>query len=193
MRTPLDQYPTPEWQTKALLRRVPITGTVLEPCSGDRYLSKVIARTIERPVITNDIDPKYDANHHLDATLPFLWSAVGNVDWVVTNPPFNVAMEILQRSYECARLGVAFLLRLSFLEPTEESKRGDVTYPERSEWLAAHPPAKLIVLPRWKYNAESKGTDSCTTAWMVWHTGREFHYTKPLEVVSKREMRELMR
>jgi hypothetical protein len=55
------------------------------------------------------------------------------------------------------------LLRLSWLEPTAN----------RKEFLAYYPPDLLIVLPRTRYNPNSRSVDSVTTAWMVWYTLRE--------------------
>jgi hypothetical protein len=49
------------------------------------------------------------------------------------------------------------LLRLSYLEPTED----------RGAWLNSHPPTDLIVLPRISFTGNGK-TDSVTCAWIVW-------------------------
>ena len=83
-----------------------------------------------------------------------------NFNWVVSNPPFNQAFEILQRAFE-TEANIAFLLRLSFLEPTFQ----------RQEFLAKHPPTKLIVLPRFSFTADGK-TDSVTCAWMIWERNK---------------------
>jgi len=37
-------------------------------------------------------------------------------DWVITNPPFNLAEEFIIRSLKIARLGVAMLTRTVFIE-----------------------------------------------------------------------------
>jgi len=162
-RRPLDFYETPEWQTVALLDRIPIRGSVLEPCVGDGAIANVLksrwpmASASESCLITNDIDPARTADYTLDAAQDELWERVGLVDWVVTNPAFNVAMPIVQRAQQRAKKGVAMLLRISFPEPTKT----------RGPWLEAHPPDGLIYLPRWSYKANGQ-SDSATTAWMLW-------------------------
>lgn len=57
-----------------------------------------------------------------------------------------------------AIVGVAMLLRLSYLEPTKD----------RGHWLNDHPPTQMIVLPRISFTGDGK-TDSVTCAWMIWH------------------------
>lgn len=89
------------------------------------------------------------------------WTAFPPVDWVVTNPPFAAAMPILQYAVAHARVGVALYLRLSFLEPTRAC----------GPWLEAHPPTRVLVLPRHSFSGDGK-TDSVTGAWMVWRRDR---------------------
>ena len=55
---------------------------------------------------------------------------------------------------------MAFLLRLSFLEPTLT----------RREFLRANPPKRVIVLPRISFTGDGR-TDSVTCAWLIWTTG----------------------
>lgn len=166
-----DFYETPPWQTRALMRRVKIEGSILECCSGDgslvnellhgSWISPLTGHKIVGNIFTNDIDPERSADFHLDAALAESWSSFPTVDWVITNPPFNQAYEILCQAHEHARCGVVLLLRLSFLEPTRE----------RSAWLAATPPGRQIILPRWSYK-QNGSSDSVTTAWMVWGKGQ---------------------
>ena len=181
-RSRLDFYETPVWQTRALCRRLALRGSVLECCVGDGSLSNALKQWTPEPrikVFTNDIDPARAADFHLDATKPELWTKQRggwDLDWVVTNPPFNSAFEILQQAVPCARLGVILLLRLSFLEPTDQ----------RGAWLAAHPPQRQFILPRWSYKGNGKA-DSVTTAWMIW--SEHLPPGPPIEIVDKPEMK----
>jgi len=155
MRRKNDFYPTPSWATAILLKHVSITGTILEPCSGAEDIANELRRHNE--VWTNDIDRSHTADSYYDLTDPVSWGKLPDCDWVVTNPPFNIAPIAIPAAYEKARLGVAMFLRLSYLEPCQN----------RAEWLDAHPPTKLIVLPRISFTGDGR-TDSCTTAWMIW-------------------------
>lgn len=126
-RTKHDFYETPTWQIAALRRRVQISGAVLECCVGDVSLAKMLS---DCEVATNDIDPQRAADFHLDAAKTDSWKEFPEVDWVVTNPPFNLAMPILKAAHAHAKFGVVFLLRLSFMEPTKE----------REQFLSETPP-----------------------------------------------------
>ena len=162
MRRQHDFYETPAWQVRALTKRLAVrSGTVFECCSGDKSLCNALnlssVRYMGTQLFTNDIDPRRIADTRLDATLADSWAKFPACDWVVTNPQYNQAFEILVNARQHAKDGVALLLRLSFLEPTE--KRGG--------WLAENPPRRLLVLPRYSYTANGR-SDSVTTAWMIW-------------------------
>lgn len=166
-RRPLDNYPTPARLTEALLRHVPIAGRVLEPCAGTGLMAKALKLTewpFVRQVYANDIDPAYGHPWHDDAADPSAAVWQERPDWVVTNPPYNRAATILEVAYNRARIGVAFLLRLSFLEPTNG----------RRAWLQAHDEelAYLLIFgsPRPSFTDDGR-TDSATVAWMVWQHG----------------------
>lgn len=150
-----DWYPTETWATQELLQRVPLRGLILEPCVGDGAISKeLVARG--HTVLTNDLDSQWPADTHCDARELRFWNEI-HVDWVVTNPPFSVAHEILPGAQRCVKKGVAMLLRITYLEPCEG----------RAGWLARYPPDKLIVLPRMSFTGDGQ-TDSATCAWMIW-------------------------
>lgn len=153
----LDAYYTPAGQMLALLEHQDITGSIIEPCVGGGDIARQLPGDIE----TNDIDPSVSAQQHLDAGGAELWAGRG-VDWVVSNPPYKqpACRDIVAHAVGTARVGVAMLLRLSFLEPTAKIN-------PRGPWLAEHPPSRLLVLPRCSYTGDGK-TDSVTTAWVIW-------------------------
>ena len=165
-RQPLDFYPTPSLLTWALLnshRFVPWRNkaTVLEPCNGEGAISDVLKESgLFRLVDTADIDETKPAALTMDAADPGAWARSARYDWVITNPPYNQAPAILPLAYDNCRVGMAMLLRLSYLEPCEN----------RAGWLVEHPPAKVIVFnPRPRFRADTSGSDSVTTAWFIWH------------------------
>lgn len=168
-RRKLDQYYTPETLVTELINHVSIFGNVLEPCVGNGQIAAALLErrpVFTRPVLTtNDIDYTHFADFHEDATdyNSQMWYRP-RPDWVITNPPFNVAMPILENAWLHCRFGIAFLLRLTFLEPTAK----------RQEWLKAHSSelSNLIIFgsPRPSFTDDGK-TDSVTTAWAVWRKG----------------------
>jgi hypothetical protein len=160
-RRHLDQYFTPASATLELQYLIPFHESwVLECCNGDGGISKVLNTAATK---TNDIDESLAADFHLDASLKSSWEqfTVG-AHWVVSNPPFNQAAEIVPLAYDYAKVGIAMLLRLSFLEPTKN----------RGHWLNKNPPTQLIVLPRISFTGDGK-TDNVTCAWMVWEKGKQ--------------------
>jgi len=168
VRRPRDAYATPAWQAWALLANQPdLGGLILEPCVGAGALARVLMAGCPGRVLTNDVDPGYHARYGYDATNPRLYDQIEQdegraVDWIVTNPPYRmpVCRDLVALAIERARIGVAMLLRLSFLEPTARR------FP-RGVLLTAHPPSRLLVLPRNSY-LENGHSDVVTTAWFLW-------------------------
>lgn len=165
-RRPLDLYTTERPITEALLERVFIRGIVYEPCVGPGHMARVLEEQEHiSEVITNDVDRQWPAAYHGDAGEPTakIWTHWTRPDWVVTNPPFSEAYQILPLSLYHARVGVAFLLRLTYMEPA--NGRGD--------WLqqwADKQKYQIVFNPRPSFTHDGK-TDSVTCAWFVWEKG----------------------
>lgn len=164
-RRPFDFYPTGAAVTRALLERIDIGGRVLEPCAGAGDMARVL-RDDPRitAVATSDIDPARPVDFYGNAADPGAPCYTGGrYDWIVTNPPYTRAAPILATAYDQARIGVAFLLRLTFLEPARD----------RAAWLQAHTAQlsdQLILNPRPSFTGDGR-SDSATVAWLVWRRG----------------------
>lgn len=167
-RKKLDQYYTPSDVISDLEgyflqpNQIKITGSIFDPCYGGGAFSSLYRNG---KLTTNDIDPIVETDHKLDMTFTYNWVKIANVgcyDWVISNPPFNVACPIIENSLVYGR-NVLMLLRLSFLEPTIG----------RSELLMNNPPSAIIVTPRISFTNDKK-VDSVTTAWFYWHNGTRF-------------------
>lgn len=180
-----DFYTTPAWMTRALLRRLPVenwASRIVEPCVGNGAIVRELP--LEHvDVVTNDIASRdgFIPDFLCDATKPETWTAfarTGALGVVITNPPFTDAFAIVQHAFEAAAIGVACLLRITWLEPVEQ----------RGPWLRAHPPDRVIVLPRWSF--KGRGNDSATCAWMLW-AKQPFFCTPGIEVVTRQEMQRL--
>jgi hypothetical protein len=137
----------------------------MEPCAGDQAIAKIFkkARGVNR-VYTNDINPVFfdTCDYGYDATLPILWQQ--SSDWVVSNPPYTqpTCQQIIENAWNSCNKGIAFLLRLSYLEPCKE----------RVAFLQGNPLSHLIILnPRPRFRTDTKGTDNTTSAWFVWQKG----------------------
>lgn len=115
-------FPTPPWATRTLFETVfPAMGierpvNVWEPCAGLGHMSEVIGEYVDCVDATDIHD--YGENFVCGSGDFLTWpldKATG-VDWIVTNPPFGKAAAMAERALSTARVGVAFLLRLQFLE-----------------------------------------------------------------------------
>lgn len=190
-----DFYRTPRWMTEALLRRIQLKSewTIFEPAAGDGAIVRPL-RERNLSVLTNDlvIRPPFELELQGDARTPATWDAArqmfGRIDVSVSNLPFDVAFPIMQLAHYWSRIGVALLLRISIVEPTDDPRRKK---PEtaRGPWLAEHPPARMIVLPR--HSFRGVGSDMATCCWFVWNTGGTL-CVPGIDVVTKGERDELI-
>jgi hypothetical protein len=164
-----DFYETPGKLTRALLKQVDISGTILEPCAGLGAITSVLKENNPH-VLESDMAWADIRNHPTDATTNDFWvywqqhfkdnyPGVG-LQWVVTNPPFNKAHLILPLAFEHCDRGVAFLLRSSYTEPCKN----------RADWLVKYADnfrMRLDINPRPQFRQES-GSDMVTVSWFVW-------------------------
>jgi len=173
-RDRFEWYPTPAAFTHFLFDSVYIRGRVFSPCNGDGAIMKAAKQCEDqapgRKWITNDIDKRWKANYHRDARDVDLWNDVvaehGDIDWVVDNPPFTIAIEIAKIAIQVARVGVALHLRTSIHEPIKRTKS------ERHDFMPTHPLSDLLFLPRFGFQRSPTtgkwATDSVCSCWCVW-------------------------
>jgi hypothetical protein len=163
-RHPLNFYESPSWFTTELLRHVPLSGVIGEPCVGHGAIASLLQEWPHtKQMWTNDIDPHKAADYHLDATLSESWAKFPDCDWICTNPPYSeFAAPIIKNAYQKARIGVTAFLLTSFLEPCDD----------RADFLQQHPPSLVLILPRFCFRKDKKGkrwaTDNITISCFVW-------------------------
>ena len=175
MRRKLDAYFTPESPIKALIANENFDGLLYECCNGQGDIAKNL-RERGYKVLTNDIDKKLKAHRHCDASLSESWAGL-KIDWTITNPPFKQAAEILRQAYWNSNKGVAFLLRISFLEPCNN----------RADFLSANPPSRVYILPRISFTGDGK-TDNVTLMWAVWDKTTP---DQKIKVITKEELQKV--
>ena len=186
-RSPADYYPTPHWCVRRLLEEVALPGgRWVEPCAGDGDIIEAVQRV--RP------DIQWSANEVREECQGRLTDLVGaaqvnirdTLDWTpserpavaITNPPFRLAMEMVQWCIHNADVAI-LLLRLNFIGTAK-----------RAPFMREHPP-DVYVLPN-RPSFTGKGTDSIEYAWFVWDSRRtaEPHgRVRVLEPTSREERR----
>jgi hypothetical protein len=175
-----DAYYTPAWCVRALLRTVKLPGGWwFEPAVGTGAIVRAvndmrqdvqwtIADIVDRLPNPENVPFGYEPGACVFGTTytanGFGWDR--GEDVVITNPPYNQAMEFVQGAMKDGKV-VVMLLRLNWL-----ASKG------RNAFLREHTPS-IYVLPRRpsfgpnaKHFAEgkfdAKDTDSCEYAWFVW-------------------------
>ncbi|MEC5422096.1 hypothetical protein QGM71_01135 [Virgibacillus sp. C22-A2] len=111
-----DFYPTPPHATESLLNRVNFEGSVWEPACGDGAICKVLEEKEYKVYATDKYDRGYGV-YDIDF-LTWDWTKTFNhrPANIITNPPYKIAQEFVERSLECTTGKVAMLLKLNFLE-----------------------------------------------------------------------------
>jgi hypothetical protein len=184
----LDDFPTPPWATRALCNLLEgelgclDRSTVLEPACGRLHMARALAEYSGR-VIVSDVHPY--SSHIVD---DFLFPKIidQRMDWVITNPPFRLALPFIHKAREISTVGCAMLVRSQFLE-------GENRYSN----LFQHTPPTIVAqfverVPMFRgrclrYVVDKKGRKhraSTATAytWLIWKHGerpRPFHWIAP--------------
>lgn len=166
MSNPFEFYETPDAFSDYLFRTVDIRGRCFSPCVGSgAIVGRGSGELTGRHWRTNDIDPRWPADSHDDATDRACWLSAGTVDWTVDNPPFDKAIEIIKLALEFSRVGVVMHLRASIHEVLKDD-------PERRTFMSRHTPTGNLWLPRFGFQrSPTTGkwtTDSVCSCWLVW-------------------------
>jgi hypothetical protein len=166
-----DYYATPPESTKALLAEVDFTGEVfMEPCVGAGHIADVIKEYyVNAKVIGCDIvDRGYPNTNVLD----FLKTKFNfKIDNIITNPPYSLAQEFLEKSIEITKEGgkIAMFLKIQFLEGQK-----------RKDMFKRYPPKHVYVFTKrqnpWRNGSpvDENGKPWSSTmcfAWFVWEVG----------------------
>lgn len=156
-RDPDDWYVTPPHATESLLRVERFYGHIWEPACGDGAMSEVLKTTGLAVISTDIVDRGYGT-----APVDFLAFTESKAPNIVTNPPYKLATEFAWRAVELAKLKVALLVRLQFLESQERRKLFEY-YPPARVWVFSK---RLTMWRRGIATSKSGGTNAF--CWVVW-------------------------
>jgi hypothetical protein len=165
-----DFYATHPDSTKAILAVEELSGSVLEPACGEGHISKEI---IEKyPSIELYSCDLVDRGYGLPRNSDFIKAEMtqGAVDIVITNPPFNLFQEFVEKALEVSRKKVIMFGKLQALEGQK-----------RATFLQKTPLKYVYVFKKrqqpmrnGKSNDEITGKKMSSTmafAWFVWEIG----------------------
>lgn len=163
----LDDFPTQPWGSRALCKHVIDVGgkTVLEPAANRGYMARPLAE-FAGAVFASDVHD-YGAGYTVhDFLQPYLPREFDRpIDWVLTNPPFRLAQQFIERGLSIAGEGVAVLVRTSFIESVG-----------RYQNLFSNRPPQVVAqfterLPLVKGRVDRRASTATSYCWLVWHVG----------------------
>lgn len=172
-------FPTPPWATRALMQivlprlYVRSLGNVCDPCAGLGHMSAVLAERSASVIASDKNVYELAGGASMSAygveRVDFLNHDAADffrVDRIITNPPFGLAADMVRRALGIAREGVAFLLRLQWLETLE-----------RYQLFQEHPPTLVAVFSERVAMCEGGWDPKCSTAtgyaWFCWERNRD--------------------
>ena len=169
----LDDFPTPPWATRALCERLHSTPpiwplTCREPAANRGHMVRPL-REFFATVDASDI-------HDYGAGFPQADYLFGPdpepVDWTITNPPFRLAEQFIDRALRTSLAGVAVIVRSAFLEGCG-----------RYENLFSIRPPQLVLqfaerAPMVKGRLDQKAASATAYSWLVWDSRRSNNRTE---------------
>lgn len=163
----LDFFPTPPWATRALFEHVApfASGVVWEPAAGEGHMAAVLAERFDDVWRTDvfDYGGLNEVGSFVGDGADVAAAPYPQPDWIITNPPFRLAVEFFERAIREARCGVALLVRTSWLEGGDRYNR----------IFAKTPPTYVGVfaerVPMVKGRWDPEASTATSYVWMVWH------------------------
>lgn len=156
-----DFYATPPEAVVKLLERESFDPYIWEPACGAGHISKVLEEYGYTVYSSDLVDRGYGKGG-----IDFLATTDGWRGSIITNPPYSLAKEFVEKALEIVPAGnkVAMLLKLTFLEGIQ-----------RREMFKKYPPHKVYVFSHrinCGKNGNFNGTQSAVAyAWFVWTAG----------------------
>lgn len=171
-----DEYETPEYITRELLKVEDFHGLTWEPACGGGKMSRVLERKLTDHVMSSDIQE----NNHIYGTkgIDFLSYDydIPIVNNIITNPPFKYALGFVLRSKEIATDKIAMFCKLPFLEGINRYRMFmDKVFPLKKILMFSHRPTLV------KYGASSEGVVGMISyAWFIWDRTSYGRVNKPV-------------
>ena len=162
-RAEYDFYVTDPKALQELLKHEKFNSFVWEPACGLCHLSKVLAEN-GYIVWSSDIVDRCG-----NATFDFLGENL--IDWhgdIITNPPYNLAAEFVERAIECIDEGnrVCMLLRIQFLEEKKNKELFD-KYPPKYIYVSS----RINCMRNGEEQHQTSTFSTVRFGWYIWEKG----------------------
>lgn len=173
----LDDFPTPPWATRALCewgggREMLSRLSCREPAANRGHMAGPLGEYFGS-VDASDIHD-YGVGYPVD---DYLFGPIGpQVDWTITNPPFRLAEQFIERGLATSICGVAMILRSAFLEGIGRHAR----------LFSRTPPSYVLQFSErvvmHKGKLSEKGSTATAYCWLVWV--KNFHGPTRMEWIA---------
>lgn len=173
----LDFFPTPPWATRAFCQYVlprlswlsprPSRMCAWDPCAGEGHMAEVLRETFGAVYASDvhDYGKGYAVGSFVGQGLDIAMHP-GTAHWIIFNPPFRLAEEFLERAINEALVGVAALLRTSFIESDERYQ-----FYDRHPLTLFAPYAERVPMTKGIWDPEASTATSYS--WFVFRKGME--------------------
>lgn len=165
----LDDFPTPPWATRALCEWLLLQGqpvdhcTVREPAANRGHMVKPLQEYFAS-VEASDI---HDYGHGYAVADYLFPGPMATVDFTITNPPFRLAEQFIERMAATSNIGFAVIVRAAFLEGQGRFER----------LFLQNPPSHVLQFTErvvmHKGRLAPEGSTATAYAWLVWLKGCE--------------------
>jgi hypothetical protein len=159
-RKPFNFYPTPFLGTVALMKhlRLPLSTRILEPACGEGHMSRVFALLGYKNVQSFDI--RLDTGYG-EPNVDFLKTKGLEADWIISNPPFDLAEDFVRHALTITG-NVVLLLKVTYFSAAKRSALRNETKPAE----------RLNLLWRLAFLEHERGNSPIMeTMWVVWREG----------------------
>lgn len=165
----LEDFPTPPWATRALCeflceQGIDLSGmTCREPAANRGHMVAPLREyfaSVEASDV-HDYGAGFPVQDYLFGWLPAM------VDWTITNPPFRLAEQFIERMAATSRTGFAVIVRAAFLESVG-----------RYEAIFSRNPPSFVLqfserVVMHKGRLAPEGSTATAYAWLVWLDGED--------------------
>lgn len=168
----LDFFPTPPWATRALVDDVMIfegqrtRPSIWEPAAGAGHMAEVLREYARGGAAFCSDVHNYGKGYHVGSFVgegaDVVRTECNQFDWIITNPPFNLALEFAQRGIAETQRGVALLVRSVWAEGGERYR----------ELFSKTPPTIIAQfcerVPMVKGRWDPAAATATSYAWFIW-------------------------
>jgi hypothetical protein len=166
----LDFFPTPLWATRALIEDVLRPRDMMrdwmhawESAAGEGHMAEVLTESF-KIVYASDVHD-YGRGYRVGSFVGQGLDVIDDIaaDWIITNPPFNLAVQFAERAIREAYVGTALLVRSCWAEGADRYRL----------LFKNHPPTHIAQfcerVPMVKGRWDPTASTATSYAWFIWY------------------------